>query len=200
MNAFRRASLLLVVVLGCAAALSACAVKPSSHILTPGGPDGSSATAQPAIPGVTPADVQFAEQMFVHHQQGVELAKMAQKQVPDAAIQTVVARIIDVQSAESRFLTTWLAGVAPEYKGSHSHAEMKGMVTASDMASFATLTGRAARTEFLRLMILHHQGAIDMANVRLGTAGTGTMTTFARSVAVEQSIEIDRLRELAATK
>jgi uncharacterized protein (DUF305 family) len=46
-------------------------------------------------------------------------------------------------------------------------------------------------------MQLHHEGAIEMANTRLTQTGDGTITSFARSVIVEQSSEIERMAELA---
>jgi uncharacterized protein (DUF305 family) len=177
--------------------LTACASTPVNGIIRPGGTDGSSATAQPAVPMISPADVEFAETMLPHHIQGVELAELALKAVTDPDVRAVAERIVATQSAEKDFLERWLESVSPELKAGHEHHAMTGMLTEQQMNDYATLRGAQARIEFLRLMQLHHQGAIDMANTRLAQAGDGTITSFARSVVVEQSAEIERMSELA---
>ena len=180
--------------------LSGCAPSTGANVVSPGGPGGGEATVVPALPQVTPADVTFATAMLAHHKQGVELAQDALVNVTDPTVRAVAQRIVESQTAEQKMMQTWLDGVAPELKAGHNHASMTGMLSPADIALFTTLTGADARAEFLRLMILHHQGAIDMANERLRVAGSGTITELARSVAVEQSVEVDRLRELAAQK
>jgi len=138
--------------------------------------------------------------MLPHHVQGVELASLALQTVTDPEVRAIAERIIETQSAEREFLTTWLGGVSPEMRDAHAHTAMTGMLTTAQMQNFATLSGPQARDEFLRLMTLHHQGAITMANLRLTQTGSGTMTTFARSVIAEQSAEIARMRSLQLSR
>jgi uncharacterized protein (DUF305 family) len=188
------------VVLACTLLLAACSPASTTNVVSPGGPGGSEATAVPALPQVTAADVSFAQAMLEHHKQGVALAQMALVNVTDADVRAVAQRIIETQSAEQKMMQTWIDALSPDLKATHNHSSMTGMLSATDMARYKTLAGQAAREEFLRLMILHHQGAIDMANERLKVAGSGTITELAKSVAVEQSVEVDRMRELASQK
>lgn len=188
--------LILAISLATLLALSACTSTSNDGIIRPGGTDGSSATAQPALPLVSSADVEFALAMLPHHIQGVELAELALKTVTDPNVRSIAERIIASQSAERDFLERWVASLSPELKTGHEHHEMTGMLTARQMSDYAKLRGLEARTEFLRLMQLHHEGAIDMANARLAQTGDGTITSFARSVIVEQSAEIERMAEL----
>jgi uncharacterized protein (DUF305 family) len=181
-------------------ALCGCAPSTGTNVVSPGGPGGGDATAVPGLPQVTPADVTFATAMLAHHKQGVELAQDALVNVTDPTVRAVAERSVESQMAEQKMMQTWLDGVAPELKASHNHSSMTGMLGPADIEHFTTLKGADARAEFLRLMILHHQGAIDMANERLKVAGSGTITELARSVAVEQSVEVDRMRELADPK
>jgi uncharacterized protein (DUF305 family) len=177
--------------------LTACASPSGDGIIRPGGIDDSTATAQPALPLVSSADVEFAQAMLPHHIQGVELAELALKTVTDPDVRAVAERIVASQSAERDFLERWLASLAPELQAGHEHHAMMGMLTARQMSDYASLRGLAARNQFLRLMQLHHEGAIQMANTRLTQTGDGTITSFARSVIVEQSSEIERMVELA---
>ena len=176
--------------------VSACAPNASDSVIRPGGTDGSTASAQPALPEVSNADVTFAQGMLPHHVQGVQLATLALTNVTDPDVRALAQRIIESQSAEQKFLQTWLSSVSPEMLTGHEHA-MAGMLTPTQLSNFSTLAGEAARSEFLSLMTAHHQGAIDMANARLREAGSGTITTLARSVIAEQTAEIARMAELS---
>ncbi|MEN9752073.1 MAG: hypothetical protein RLZZ600_1120 [Actinomycetota bacterium] len=178
-----------------AVGMVACAPTSDAKIVTPGAPGGGEATAAPAIPQVTPADVEFAHAMLEHHKQGVELAALALKSVTDVQVRAVAQRIVEAQTAEQKMLETWVSSLSPEQQSTHQHT-MNGMLSTTDMANYATLSGVAARSEFLRLMIQHHQGAIDMADARLKVTGSGTITQLARSIAIEQSAEIDRMKDL----
>jgi uncharacterized protein (DUF305 family) len=190
-------TLVLAISLTTLVALSACSSPSGDGITRPGGTDDSSATGQPALPLVSAADVEFAQAMLPHHIQGVELATLALKTVSDPDVRGVAERIIASQSAERDFLKRWLASLSPELTTGHEHHAMTGMLTAQQMSNYATMRGEQARSEFLKLMQLHHRGAIDMANTRLAQTGDGTITSFARSVIVEQSAEIERMAELA---
>src|SRR5262245_22086520 len=50
--------------------------------------------------------------------------------------------------------------------------------------------------DFARMMIAHHQGAIDMALVQLKYGGDGRMKRLAQSIIVEQGQEITYMRSL----
>ena len=49
---------------------------------------------------------------------------------------------------------------------------------------------------FVRMMTEHHQGAIEMATDLLTVGSDLTLNEFANSVATEQTVEIDRMREI----
>ncbi|MFM6973886.1 MAG: DUF305 domain-containing protein [Agromyces sp.] len=145
---------------------------------------------------MTTEDVSFAFAMVAHHEQGIALAELALKTVQDQAVRAIAQRIIDAQSLELRTLREWIDRFGANSSGHQDHAPMTGMLSQSDMDRFATLTGEQARTEFLRLMMLHHEGAVEMAQHKLETVGDGTLTDYAKAVIVEQSAEIVRMTEL----
>ena len=73
-------------------------------------------------------------------------------------------------------------------------------VSGSAMMSAAPSTAdgqhNAADVVFAQQMIVHHQGAIEMATKLLTVGSDLTLNEFANAVATEQTVEIDRMREI----
>ncbi len=71
---------------------------------------------------------------------------------------------------------------------------MPGMATPEELAHLDQLTGTAADDEFLRLMILHHQGGIAMAEAVLERSGNTQVRDLATSIVTAQKSEMGRCR------
>ncbi len=53
--------------------------------------------------------------------------------------------------------------------------------------------------DFAKMMVMHHQGAINMANVELQSGTSDTLKRFAQKVITEQQIEIQQLNTILST-
>jgi len=53
--------------------------------------------------------------------------------------------------------------------------------------------------DFAKMMVMHHQGAINMANVELQSGTSDTLNKFAQKVITEQQKEIQQLNSILAT-
>lgn len=62
--------------------------------------------------------------------------------------------------------------------------------TQSEVEMLRPLSGKEFEVEFLNAMIMHHQGAIDMANMALDRAGHSEVKTLARPIVDAQTREI----------
>ena len=81
------------------------------------------------------------------------------------------------------------------------HASMSGMASAEDMAKLATLEGSAFDDMFLRLMIAHHEGAIEMVedlHRQPGTAYDPELFRFSNDVVSDQTSEIEQMNGILA--
>lgn len=70
-----------------------------------------------------------------------------------------------------------------------------GMSMSGMSAMLRGKTGDAFDAAFLRMMIPHHQGAIDMANLALANAKHGEIREMATDIVTAQQREIDSMRE-----
>lgn len=87
------------------------------------------------------------------------------------------------------------APVQQEVPAQHSmHAVMDGMT-----ASLEGKTGDAFDQAFLDEMIVHHQGAIDMAEQVLATSTRPELRTLAEAIIAAQSTEIKMMQDWLST-
>jgi uncharacterized protein (DUF305 family) len=149
-------------------------------------------------------DVGFSRDMARHHLQGVEMANLAQDHSTDPAVRGLAFDIATTQTNQVGRMQGWLAlwGYSPTggdvmaWMGGmdHDHAAdgsnlMPGMATEEELANLRSLQGSAFDVEFLRLMMRHHQGGLEMAEYAEANAETDVVRTLARSIAESQTAE-----------
>ena len=124
--------------------------------------------------------------MAAHHLQGVEMANLVSDHSEDPAVRGLAFDIATTQTNQVGRMQGWLAlwGYSPtggdqmawmgHGMARHAHGQsggsglMPGMATEEELANLRSLQGTAFDVEFLRLMIRHHQGGLEMAQYAAG--------------------------------
>ncbi|WP_433528731.1 DUF305 domain-containing protein [Micromonospora sp. CA-263727] len=142
-------------------------------------------------------DTWFVRMMIPHHEQALEMARLAPDRAADPKVRALADRIRASQRPEIGVLRAWLTarGLSAEVDG-HDHGTMRGMQSPEAMRQLAAARGTDFDHRFLRMMTEHHEGAVVMATDLLRVGADLTLSEFANSVAVEQGVEIARMREL----
>jgi uncharacterized protein (DUF305 family) len=192
-------------------ALAACSADPPPAdnpvpVIVPGGPGEPAKTIPPSqatrMP-VTPPndnDFLFMRRMIVHHQQAIEMTSLAPSHAAADNVKRIASRISDSQRPEITVMNAWLKEhgqptVDPGDHGQHtSHDGMPGMATDAQLDELRAATGQAFDSQFLRLMIAHHQGAVTMAQQAQVSAATFQVQEMADEVIAIQSDEINLMR------
>jgi uncharacterized protein (DUF305 family) len=73
---------------------------------------------------------------------------------------------------------------------------MPGMATEADLKRLAEEKGVEAELDFLRLMIAHHRGGVDMAQAALARTDVSAIRDLAEKVVAAQSAEIDAMNDM----
>ena len=76
------------------------------------------------------------------------------------------------------------------------NALMPGMATSVQMAELSAASGVEAERLFLSLMIVHHQGALEMAEAVLDRTDHPRVRTFANAVLGSQTSEIELMTSM----
>jgi uncharacterized protein (DUF305 family) len=156
-------------------------------------------------PTADSVDAGFARDMARHHLQGAEMANLALERTEDPEVRQLAFDISATQTNQVGRMQGWLAlwglptsgGEPMAWMGGTGHAGhdpadgalMPGMATEEELANLGSLTGTAFDVEFLRLMIRHHQGGLDMAQYAAAQAAEPAVRTLARSIAETQTAE-----------
>ncbi|NJP35150.1 DUF305 domain-containing protein [Micromonospora thermarum] len=175
-------------------------------VVVPGRP-GESAQVRPAdevrataSPAHNTMDAWFVRMMIPHHAQALEMAALAPERAADPQVKALADRIRAGQGPEIDYLRSWLQarGLPAEVAG-HDHGTMRGMQSPEAMRRLADARGADFDRLFVRMMSDHHAGAVEMSTNLLKVGAEPMLQEFANSVAVEQNVEINRMRELLAS-
>lgn len=159
------------------------------------------------------ADVAFMSGMIPHHAQAVIMAGWAASHGARKDVEILCERIVVGQRDEIRTMQTWLRDrglPVPDATSTRhmmkmngvEHAMlMPGMLTDEEMAALDHARGPEFDRLFLEGMIKHHQGAIGMVDKLFdsyGGAQDEAVFKLANDIYADQSIEINRMRQMLA--
>ena len=180
-------------------------------ILQPGAPgnatreiDAETAVAI-ANSSYTVADVDFMQDMIIHHHQALLMAILAAPSTNNQAILDLAGRIDVSQADEISFMQDWLGEreeQVPDPTAEHSehtHHNMMGMATPEQMTQLAESKSTDFDRLFLQLMITHHDGAVKMVEElreQPGSTYDPLLNEFASDVTNDQAVEIERMNAL----
>ncbi|MEW2384253.1 DUF305 domain-containing protein [Micromonospora sp. NPDC047707] len=184
-----------------AATASSTSAGPS--VVVPGRP-GESAQVRPAeevrataSPAHNSMDTWYVRMMIPHHEQALEMAALAPDRAADPRVKALADRIRAGQAPEIGVLRAWLqARNLPADVAGHDHGTMRGMQSPEAMRRLADARGADFDRLFVRMMSDHHAGAVEMSTNLLKVGAEPLLQEFANSVAVEQNVEINRMREI----
>ncbi|MFD5316711.1 DUF305 domain-containing protein [Streptomyces sp. NPDC127098] len=145
------------------------------------------------------ADVAFAQGMIPHHRQAVEMAELAASRAESPEVVELAEAIEAAQAPEIATLTEWLTAWGedvPAEDEDHSGHDMAGMMSPDDMSSLEQSDGAEFDAAFLRMMIEHHEGAVEMAETEQSGGAYQPALDMAADIVATQSDEIARMNEL----
>lgn len=180
----------------------------------------SEATASSAAGTFNDTDVSFAQMMIPHHEQALEMARLADDRASSARIKSLAGQIEKAQDPEIVTLKSWLKDWGKPEKASEASSEgmpgmdhgsdgmdgmdhgsgsksgMGGMMSEQDMRKLKAAKGPAFDRAFASMMIDHHEGAIDMAKGEQKNGRNAKARKLADDVVKNQSTEVATLRTL----
>ncbi|MCF2527798.1 DUF305 domain-containing protein [Yinghuangia soli] len=205
-----RALVLSALALSGALVLAACGGDDNMDGMDHG--NGGTTSSAPAAPGGSTApgafndtDVMFAQMMIPHHEQAVEMAKVVLAKTANADIKKLATAIEAAQAPEIAQMKGWLSAwgkpTAMPSGGSMpgmDHGSADGMMSDADMQKFKAAAGTELDRQFLEMMIVHHNGAIKMAEDELAKGTNPDARKLAEAIKSSQSAEVQEMQRLLA--
>jgi uncharacterized protein (DUF305 family) len=161
------------------------------------------------LPADDSLEAGFARDMMIHHDQAVAMALLIRDRTADPAVKTLATDILLTQENQIGQMLGWLnvwglpatsAEPPMAWMGHPVSGRMPGMATPEELAHLEHLSGNAADTEFLRLMIRHHQGGIPMAEEAIARSGNDQVRALATAIVAAQQSEITAMEDLLRQK
>ena len=166
---------------------------------------GAESSGEPAA--VNNADVTFVQGMIPHHRGALEMAQLAEGRAEDPRVLDLASRIEAAQQPEIETMTGWLEAwgepVPEEGDGGmggmdHGSMDMGDMGMDMDMSALENASGAEFDRMWLEMMIVHHRGAVEMAETEIADGSNPDAIALAEEIADSQAAEIEEMETLLA--
>lgn len=144
-------------------------------------------------------EIDFVNMMIIHHQGAIDMAATEVSSGQDENIKSMANNIIKDQQKEIASMQSWLEK-NKDKKSTSGNNSMKLMESMNVMKNpNMKMTGDADK-DFVSMMILHHQGAIEMANVEIDTGTDPEIKMMAQEIIKKQKAEVEQMKEWQNSK
>lgn len=143
------------------------------------------------------ADLTFLAHMIVHHQQALELCTLVNERSPREEFHRFARYLYDAQQAEidqMKALLEQAAARGAAVPETHLHADppMAGMLSRAQVAAIIQARGAQFERLWLEGMILHHQGAVEMALAQQEAQFRSRNQPFGLDTLVDEMLAVQR--------
>lgn len=136
----------------------------------------------------------FMQMMIPHHQQAVDMGTLAETRASNAEVKALAAAIKAEQDPEIAQMTKWLEEAGASMHMGHNMS-MDGMLTEEQMTELENASGAEFDRLFVQGMILHHEGAIEMAKSILNSKSP-SVRALGEAITASQTEQIALMKEL----
>ncbi|GAA2493573.1 hypothetical protein Ahu01nite_034330 [Winogradskya humida] len=121
-------------------------------------------------------DTMYLQMMIAHHEQGLEMVRLAEDKATRPDLKTLAAAVDATQSDEDTLMKTWLTDWQEPTTVDHApttHADHGGLPATGpeEIAALKKAKGKDFETAFLNLFVAHQHNAVEMATLET-TDGT----------------------------
>lgn len=138
--------------------------------------------------------------MIPHHEQAIEMSKLAITNTKNPEVQNLAARIEAAQQPEIDLMKKLLSDAGQSDMSGHGMGHSMGddgMLSESDMIALASAKDEAFDVLYLTGMIAHHDGAIAMAG-DVSNSSNSEVNTLVSNIISSQTTEITEMTKLLA--
>lgn len=165
----------------------------------------------PSFPKDGSLEAGFARDMSVHHAQAVAMAEIERDRTSDESLRLLATDIALTQQAQIGQMRGWLDvwGLRPTstrpamewmghtgQQGPSAGTRMPGMATPHEVGSLRLDDPATAERTFLRLMIRHHQGGLQMAEQAAAESDRREVRVLAEAMVSSQRSEIEAMQAM----
>ena len=146
-------------------------------------------------------DVMYLQMMVAHHEQGLEMVRLAEKTAKRDDIKILAKAVDATQSDEVAMMKSWLADWKKPTTVDHApsaHADHGGLPATGneEIAALKKAKGAAFETAFLNLFVAHQHNAVEMAQLEKTDGENPETKAFADRVRDSRTDQIKQMLTL----
>ena len=146
-------------------------------------------------------DVMYLQMMVAHHEQGLEMVRLAADRAKRAEVRTLAAAVDVTQADEVKLMESWLEGWSAPTTVDHApsaHADHGGLPATGpdEMAALRKAKGAKFETTFLNLFVAHQHNAVEMAAMEQKGGENAEAKAFAGRVKASRTDQIAQMLRL----
>ncbi|GAA4538441.1 DUF305 domain-containing protein [Amycolatopsis samaneae] len=152
--------------------------------------------APSSAPEFNAADVMFLQMMIPHHEQGVEIVRLARDHQVRPAVAELAAAIEATQRSEAEDMKGWLRDWGqPATADASAHAGHGGMpMTSPDLiGALKSAPGAEFERRFLDILAGHQHQAVEMSQTETSTGKNPAARDLAHRIVESRTAEIKQL-------
>jgi uncharacterized protein (DUF305 family) len=145
------------------------------------------------------SDQMYMRQMRTHHEQGIELAAFAAERAQHPRLRALARLMAASQNGENRIFDSWWQSWFDEPMAlctDQERAEMPGFLSAERVERLKRSNPISFDELFVRLMTMHHAGAVKMADQELRSGGDIRLRIMAHATRHAQQGEIALMHDV----
>lgn len=157
----------------------------------------AAATSDSAAQLYTQQDLLFLSHMIVHHEQALELAALVPSRTERSEFIRFARHVDSAQRAEIEQMKGLLRlaserGMETPHHEMHGDPPMVGMLSKAQMANLAAASDAEFERSWLQGMIVHHEGALQMARLQQQQQFESGRRPFGIDVLVDEILVVQR--------
>ena len=146
-------------------------------------------------------DVMFLQMMVAHHQQGLEMVRLAEKNATRSEVRILAQAVNATQTDEVKLMTSWLESWSEPTTVDHApsaHADHGGLPATGpeEMAALRKAKKADFETTFLNLFVAHQHNAVEMAHLETTDGVSAETKAFATRIRESRGDQIRQMLTL----
>ncbi|MEV6493201.1 DUF305 domain-containing protein [Actinoplanes sp. NPDC051633] len=146
-------------------------------------------------------DVMYLQMMIAHHEQGLEMVRIAEKSSRRGEIKTLAEAVDVTQVDEIAMMENWLEGWSKPTTVDHDpgmHTAHGGLPATGprEMATLRRTKGTGFDATFLNLFVAHQHNAVEMAAMEKSGGVNSEAKAFAERVRASRADQIKQMLNL----
>ena len=191
MTVRRRAILPAVLAASLLLTAAACSSEPAAT------KPASAASGAPAA-GYNDPDVVFLQMMVAHHEQGLEMVRLAADRADRKEVRTLATAVEATQSEELKLMKSWLGTwskptTSEAAAHTHQHHGAAPATGPKEMAALKKAKGAGFEPAFLSLFMGHQGSAVEMARTEQSKGASPDAKAFAKRVVESRTAQIRQM-------